>query len=549
MASFSIRHKLLLSFIGIALLSVPFNIYLIVNFSKVTKNLIYLTDYHLPSLQALLEMKNTVLRINLFISNFNHTVDQIEGNESTPTPIGATKDQLLAYLEEIGEWQKIYQQHLLPIERSSQVINQLTQLKNDVVLKSLGVFAGKEKNLSDLELKKEIAALEQAQAQLEHFINTQLDTEAEALEVTKNKTTKATHLFQILVIAASVFVLSFACFIGFILSRWISTPIIALRNFTYSINQDNLNIRTLILGKDEIGELGASINQMLENLSLAKTQIIEASRLAGIAEVATSVIHNVGNVLNSVNTSVSLIIDAINRSKITLLPQLYEIIYTNKNNLDYFLNNDKRGKLVLPYFQELLQALEQERINIREELNCLRGNLNQIEQVVTMQLSSEVSLGMVESLNISKLIEDALSLQETKINYHNIHIIRQYKPLAPFFSVKSKLQQILVNLIKNAIEALIEGINQEKQLIIEIEKITNNRLRLKIKDNGIGILKENLSRIFSFGFTTKIQGHGYGLHGCALLATELGGTLSVESDGLRQGATFVLDIPNLAIAH
>jgi signal transduction histidine kinase len=64
-----------------------------------------------------------------------------------------------------------------------------------------------------------------------------------------------------------------------------------------------------------------------------------------------------------------------------------------------------------------------------------------------------------------------------------------------------------------------------------------------ISDNGLGILPENLTRIFSHGFTTKKSGHGFGLHSCANAAKELGGSLTVKSEGLGKGATFILDIP------
>ncbi|WP_158617393.1 ATP-binding protein [Legionella sp. km772] len=103
--------------------------------------------------------------------------------------------------------------------------------------------------------------------------------------------------------------------------------------------------------------------------------------------------------------------------------------------------------------------------------------------------------------------------------------------------------QILINVVKNAIEALIAGDEQEKRMIITLEEDEKNLIRLSIRDNGIGISKEHLDKIFSFGFTTKTNGHGYGIHSCALIAKELGGSITARSDGLNQGATFILAIP------
>ena len=59
----------------------------------------------------------------------------------------------------------------------------------------------------------------------------------------------------------------------------------------------------------------------------------------------------------------------------------------------------------------------------------------------------------------------------------------------------------------------------------------------------LGIARENLTRIFSHGFTTKKHGHGFGLHSCANAAGEMGGSLSVRSDGPGKGATFTLELP------
>jgi len=68
-------------------------------------------------------------------------------------------------------------------------------------------------------------------------------------------------------------------------------------------------------------------------------------------------------------------------------------------------------------------------------------------------------------------------------------------------------------------------------------------VRISVTDNGIGIQPEHMTRIFSHGFTTKKDGHGFGLHSGALAARDLGGALRVASDGLGHGASFTLDLP------
>ena len=69
------------------------------------------------------------------------------------------------------------------------------------------------------------------------------------------------------------------------------------------------------------------------------------------------------------------------------------------------------------------------------------------------------------------------------------------------------------------------------------------RVRIEVTDNGIGIPQENMTKIFSHGFTTKKEGHGFGLHSCAIAAKEMKGALTAQSDGPGRGATFILELP------
>jgi C4-dicarboxylate-specific signal transduction histidine kinase len=107
---------------------------------------------------------------------------------------------------------------------------------------------------------------------------------------------------------------------------------------------------------------------------------------------------------------------------------------------------------------------------------------------------------------------------------------------------KHKVLQILVNLIRNAKYACDNSGREDKQITLRITH-RDNRVNISVADNGIGIAAENMTRIFSLGFTTKKNGHGFGLHSGALAAKELGGKLVAFSEGTDRGATFTLELP------
>jgi len=71
----------------------------------------------------------------------------------------------------------------------------------------------------------------------------------------------------------------------------------------------------------------------------------------------------------------------------------------------------------------------------------------------------------------------------------------------------------------------------------------NGSVKFSVIDNGVGIASENLTRIFSYGFTTRQNGHGFALHSAALAARQMGGSLTCHSAGPEQGATFTLELP------
>jgi PAS domain S-box-containing protein len=278
-------------------------------------------------------------------------------------------------------------------------------------------------------------------------------------------------------------------------------------------------------------------------------QLLEVSRQAGMAEVATSVLHNVGNVLNSVNVSSSLISDKVRVSKVGSLAKAVSLLRAHETNLGGFLANDPKGRQLPAYLSSLADHLASEHQDILQEINSLGGNVDHIKEIIAMQQSYARVVGVVESLPVVDLVEDALRLNAGAMERHRVQVIREYFEVPPILVDKHKVLQILVNLIRNAKYALDDRGHTDKRMVLQVGLNGNDMVKIAVIDNGIGIPPEDLTRIFEHGFTTRKEGHGFGLHNGALAAKELGGSLKAHSDGPGKGATFTLELPRRPREH
>jgi PAS domain S-box-containing protein len=271
-------------------------------------------------------------------------------------------------------------------------------------------------------------------------------------------------------------------------------------------------------------------------------QLVEASRRAGMADVATSVLHNVGNVLNSINVSSSLLAERIRQSKLGNVTKVVALMQAHEQDLGDYLTRDPKGRQLPGYLVNLSTHLAQEQADLLAEVESLLKNIIHIKEIVAMQQGYARISGVMELLPINELVEDSIRMNTGAMDRHKIQIVRELTPTPPVSLDKHKVLQILVNLIRNAKCACDESGRTDKQIVVRVSS-TEEMVAVTISDNGVGIAAENLTRIFSHGFTTRAEGHGFGLHSGALAAKEMGGRLLASSEGPGKGAAFTLEIP------
>jgi signal transduction histidine kinase len=359
-------------------------------------------------------------------------------------------------------------------------------------------------------------------------------------------------------------------------------PIIDLQRVVGRVADGDLSARASADQSDEIGHLATSVNRMTEALLLrdhtlkeanenlesrvaertrelqnqiaarerahreleeAQRRLMQLSREAGMAEVATGVLHNVGNVLTSINISANLLRDSItNSNRLGLLKQATDLMRAQGDTLPHFLAEDPRGRLVPSLVIELVDQILTHNENDAKEFSHLLENVDHIKQIVATQQNYAKSGGVIQNISPSELFEEAARIAKASVNRHGITIAREFSDVTKVETDRHQVLQILINFISNAIKAVKPRPAGERNISLRLEN-TSSHVCFTVEDNGVGIPAENIQKIFRHGFTTRKDGHGFGLHSGALAAHSLGGTLHVHSDGIDRGARFSLALP------
>ncbi len=262
-----------------------------------------------------------------------------------------------------------------------------------------------------------------------------------------------------------------------------------------------------------------------------------------MAEVATGVLHNVGNVLNSINIASTQAMRIVKTSRLGSLQKAEELVQQHLDDFAGFVANDPRGQQFPKYIGQIAKTWEEEQKLLIGELAELTKHIEHVKHVINVQQEHAKVSNVIQELQPAILLEDAIATIMPALKTAHIDLVRNIQPLPILHSDPHKIMQILVNLLSNAKHAVMDAKTQEPLIFVQAHRNENNQVVLSVTDNGIGIAPENLRHICQHGFTTKKNGHGFGLHSCALLAKELGGKLEFTSPGIDKGATFSLSLP------
>jgi two-component system, NtrC family, sensor kinase len=249
----------------------------------------------------------------------------------------------------------------------------------------------------------------------------------------------------------------------------------------------------------------------------------------------------VGNVLNSLGVSASLMQSQLRDSRVGNVRRIAELLNSQGANLATFLQTDERGRELPTYLAQLGEHLATENERLQAETAAIAAHVGHIRTIVAAQQTYARRGGVTEAVDVAQLLDSAVAIHFADMT--DVTIRREYEDLDPVTLDRHKLLQILGNLLSNARHALKGRGDARRQLTLRIQRRNVETVAIEVQDSGMGISADVLRRLFEFGFTTKKDGHGFGLHTSAILAKELSGDLVAFSDGPGSGARFVLSLP------
>ncbi len=296
----------------------------------------------------------------------------------------------------------------------------------------------------------------------------------------------------------------------------------------------NEQIQSVEETRDRLQE---SVKDLRESLEKQK-EIIQKARIADITE---DTLQNLNTALQTVHLCASMVEKYAGDLNPGFLKRLTAILRDLEQP-----SNSTAEKIVM--LKEAVgrtgQKLQKTQDSMNGELKRLHEQVFRIHEMIAAQRRCTHGIEVLDQAHLREVLEDVLKIRETTMEEFKIQLVRRYENVPQIQCSKIKLLHVFNQIIKNACHSLMLSKNRENRILaVHLAMKGEDRIRLEIQDNGIGIEKQNLTRIFAHGFSTWPQKEGLGLHHCAAVMSEMGGMIGVKSMGPDTGASFVLEIP------
>lgn len=278
-----------------------------------------------------------------------------------------------------------------------------------------------------------------------------------------------------------------------------------------------------------------------KELKDAQDSLLEQAHEAGMAEMAVGILHNIGNAITPAKVGLFKLFSRTRKKPLlrNLPAALDEIQKTLSGQQDASGPQTRRLKEIIRLVPE---TIEEEYAHYAREIEQIRDKLIHIEGIIGLQMRYAHLFCDIEIVDVPQVVEDALTLLDDDLQKRSVHIVKDFDKLPPVRIEKTKLIQVVVNLIKNGYEAMDEVDIDQRTLFLSLhyEPSPPGYLVLSVQDQGIGFSSDEQKNLFKFGYSTKPKGSGFGLHSCANFLIARNGSISARSEGRGKGAEFIV---------
>ncbi|MGA2778258.1 MAG: PAS domain S-box protein [Steroidobacteraceae bacterium] len=271
-----------------------------------------------------------------------------------------------------------------------------------------------------------------------------------------------------------------------------------------------------------------------------EVQLKESFHHSGIAETANGVLQSVEQALSGVGVAASVMRRDLTALRPERVAQVATLIANNRTDIAGFLAEDVRGKYLPDYLLAIGTQLGADTRSLETGLAEIDKCVHHLRDIISAQQSLIPMGGMLEPTDLRDLVEVALLVQAPDIA--RVEIVRRFEDLPLITTDRHKLLKIIVSFVSNARDALLLGGSEPPRILVEVCK-SGDEAVFSIEDTGPGMSPDVMAHLWEFGFTTKRNGRGVGLHASAIAAREIGATVSAHSDGHGRGARFSVRLP------
>ena len=262
----------------------------------------------------------------------------------------------------------------------------------------------------------------------------------------------------------------------------------------------------------------------------------------GRLEMIDTILHNVGNAINSVTIGIDTVHQNLaNDRLLDRLRALADAIKAHQDDWLDYVEHDPQGQKVMPFIIALAEDFARQNEGLVKTVERVKDRANHIADIVRTQKLSGGSMDR-KDIDLKQALSAAVRVLHDSLQRWGVTTDIDCANAPQEIRIQeSHFHQMMVNLIKNALEAIKElvtsGRFEEAPRIQLRAYVKDNFFHIDVNDNGVGIGNKNVKMLFTAGYTTKKSGSGLGLHSVANFVAGAGGQVYALSDGIGRGAT------------